>query len=59
MPTSNDPADYSDYNLYRVRHTFSESSAAGLSRQVISITSLGLHHNVNTAMGHDVIITAW
>ena len=23
------------------------------------ITSLGLHHNVNTAIGHDVIITAW
>ncbi len=23
------------------------------------ITSLGLHHNVNTSIGHDVIITAW
>jgi hypothetical protein len=23
------------------------------------ITSLGLHHNVNTAIGHNVIITAW
>ena len=23
------------------------------------VTSLGLHHNVNTAIGHDVIITAW
>jgi hypothetical protein len=23
------------------------------------ITSLGLHHNVNAAIGHDVIITAW
>ena len=23
------------------------------------ITNLGLHHNVNTATGHDVIITAW
>jgi hypothetical protein len=23
------------------------------------ITSLGLHHNVNSAIGHDVIITAW
>ena len=23
------------------------------------ITSLGLHHDVNTAIGHDVIITAW
>jgi hypothetical protein len=23
------------------------------------IVSLGLHHNVNTAIGHDVIITAW
>jgi hypothetical protein len=23
------------------------------------ITSLGLHHNVNTDIGHDVIITAW
>ena len=23
------------------------------------ITSLGLHHNVNTAIGHEVIITAW
>jgi hypothetical protein len=23
------------------------------------ITSLGLHHSVNTAIGHDVIITAW
>ena len=23
------------------------------------ITSLGFHHNVNTAIGHDVMITAW
>ena len=23
------------------------------------ITSLGLHHHVNTVIGHDVIITAW
>ena len=23
------------------------------------IINLGLHHNINTAIGHDVIITAW
>jgi len=23
------------------------------------ITSLGLHHDVNSAIGHDVIVTAW
>jgi hypothetical protein len=23
------------------------------------IVSLGLHHDVNTAIGHDVIVTAW